>query len=176
MLYLGSFFLGWYKNYSDYWVWGVYSVSNIIQHAPWTRKISETISLFCLPFVNYFRLPPMPSVRRARQCTLFPGVKKCSESMRTNFSGERLMWPLMIFRFSTQLTRFKRDHQVFPLINHFQWSTMPSIQLARQWNYFLSPHSIISFCSVHLSKGCVDGAQNTPSINPISWFNDYNSV
>ena len=21
MLYLGSFFLGWYKNYSDYWVW-----------------------------------------------------------------------------------------------------------------------------------------------------------
>ena len=105
MLYLGSFFLGWYKNYSDYWVWGVYSVSNIIQHAPWTRKISETISLFCLPFVNYFRLPPMPSVRRARQCTLFPGVKNCSKCMRTNFWGTS--WCDSV----TQLNRFKCDHQ-----------------------------------------------------------------
>ena len=140
MLYLGSFFLGWYKNYSDYWVWGVYSVSNIIQHAPWTRKISETISLFCLPFVNYFRLPPMPSVRRARQCTLFPVVKNCSKSMRTNLLGEKLMWLLMIFRFSivTHVNRFKHDHQKsFPWLIIFGGQLCLLFSLQGSTHFFL---------------------------------------
>ena len=106
MLYLGSFFLGWYKNYSDYWVWGVYSVSNIIQHAPWTRKISETISLFCLPFVNYFRVPPMPSVRRAR------GSAHCSQELKiVQNVWEQISRGRSWCDSVTQLNRFKCDHQ-----------------------------------------------------------------
>ena len=119
---------------------GVYSVSNIIQHAPWTRKISETISLFRLPFVNYFRLPPMPSVRRARQCTLFPVVKNCSKSMRTNFSGEKLMWLLMIFRFSivTHVNRFKHDHQKsFPWLIIFGGQQYLLFSLQGSTHFFL---------------------------------------
>ena len=63
---LGQFFFSWYeKVYTVFCQQGdMYSVSNIIQHAPLDPEKYRKRFLFSVsPFVNYFWVLPMPSVR-----------------------------------------------------------------------------------------------------------------